>query len=176
MLQKQVYSTNQILMEPQLPNVHQIFTDGSNNTKTKRCGYGIFISDDNPNNIQCEINGKKTNNIAELTAIVKAIEIGVKLPDYNVGDIIEIYTDSDYCIKSVLFWADNWEKNGWKTKNNKPVKNKELIQQIRTWYTSEHRIQLLFVRAHQIPPEKTSKKYSIWYGNMMADKLATNKN
>lgn len=167
---------NELLIQNNLPKTHRIFTDGSNNTKTKRCGYGVFIADDHPNNIQSEITTKKTSNIAELTAILKAIEIGIDLADYTVGNVIEIYTDSDYCIKSILYWADNWEKNGWKTKNNKPVKNQELIQQIRKWYNSEHRIQLLYVRSHQTQPDINSRKYSKWYGNMMADKLATNKN
>jgi ribonuclease HI len=157
-----------------LPQTHKIFTDGSNNTKTKRCGYGVFISDNHPNNITCEITTKKTSNIAELLAILKAIEVGIKLPEYNIGDIIEIYTDSNYSIQSILYWSDTWENNGWKTKNKKAVKNQELIQQIRTLYKSNHRIQLQHVRAHQITPDINSKKYPLWYGNMMADKLAKN--
>ena len=38
---------------------HKIFTDGSYNKTTKRCGYGVFISDNNINNFSGEINKKK---------------------------------------------------------------------------------------------------------------------
>jgi ribonuclease HI len=155
-----------------IPLRHKVFTDGSFCKSTKKCGYGVFFEDDNPLNTSVEITAKKTNNIAELSAILKAIELSINLPDYKIGNIIEIYSDSQYSIKSILYWADEWEKNDWQTKNKKPVKNKDLIVQIRNWYKSEHRIQLLHVRAHQPEPDKNSFRYPIWYGNMMADKLA----
>lgn len=158
-----------------MPPIHTVFTDGSHNKSTKRCGYGIFFGDNDPRNTSKLITDKKTNNIAELTAILKAIEIMINSPEYTVGNIVEIYSDSEYCIKSILYWADNWEKNGWKTKNNKPVKNKDLIQAIRKLYISDHRIQLLHVRAHQEPP-KDDERYQLWYGNYMADKFATGQN
>ena len=157
-----------------MPTIHTVFTDGSHNKNTKRCGYGIFFGDNDSRNTSQIIVDKKTNNIAELTAILKAIEIMIQSKEYAVGNIIEIYSDSEYCIKSILYWADNWEKNGWKTKTNKPVKNKELMQSIRQLYNSDHRIQLLHVRAHQEPP-KDGELYQLWYGNHMADKFATGK-
>ena len=158
--------------EFKMPPIHQVFTDGSY-TPT-RCGYGIFFGDGDPRNVSKLVTNKKTNNIAELKAILEAIQIMISSPEYNVGNIIEIYSDSDYCIKSILNWADSWEQNGWKTAKNKPVKNKDLIQQIRSFYKSDHRVQLLHVKAHQKPPED-SDRYQIWYGNMMADRLATGK-
>ena len=165
-------NTKQLLFK--MPQIHKIFTDGSHNKTTKRCGYGVFFSDDSPFNRSIEITSKKTSNIAELSAILKAIELAIQLPEYKIGNIIELHSDSQYCIKSILYWADEWETNNWQTKNKKPVKNQDLIKQIRSWYKSEHRIQLLHVRAHQTEPVKTSIRYPTCYGNMMADKLATN--
>ena len=155
-----------------MPTVNRVFTDGSHNKSTKRCGYGVFFGDNDSRNIGEEITEKKTNNIAELTAILKAIEIMIKSDEYKLGNIIEIYSDSEYCIKSILYWSEKWEKNGWKTANNKPVKNKELIQEIRRFYLSDHRIQLLHVKAHQKAPID-EELYKLWYGNNMADKYAT---
>jgi len=166
-------NTNPIPKPFKIPQSHRVFTDGSYSKTTKRCGYGVFFSDDHPLNTSLEITSKKTSNIAELTAILKAIELTIQLPDYKINNIIEIYSDSQYCINSILYWADAWETNNWQTKNKKPVKNQDLIKQIRTWYKSDHRIQLLHVKAHQPEPLKTSFKYNRWYGNMMADKLAT---
>lgn len=155
-----------------MPTVNRVFTDGSYNKISKRCGYGIFFGDNDIRNVGKEITEKKTNNIAELTAILKAIEIMIKSDEYKLGNIIEIYSDSEYCIKSILYWSEKWEQNGWKTANNKPVKNKDLIQEIRKFYLSDHRIQLLHVKAHQKAPID-EELYKLWYGNNMADKYAT---
>ena len=158
--------------EFKMPPIHRVYTDGS--FTPVRCGYGVFFGDNDHRNISKVITEKKTNNIAELKAIIDAIKIMIESPEYKMGNIIEIYSDSDYSIKSILEWADTWERNGWKTAKKKPVKNKELIQEIRSYYKSDHRIQLLHVKAHQQPPKDT-EKYPIWYGNMMADRLATGK-
>lgn len=80
-----------------------IYTDGSfkkiNNIDY--AGYGIYIE-----NIK-KISKKlpltlKTNNRAELYAIIKAIKYSNK---YYKNDIINIYTDSEYCIKVVTYYA-----------------------------------------------------------------------
>ena len=156
------------------PKVHTVYTDGSYSKTTKRCGSGIFFKDNDPRNTSFVITNKKTNNIAELSAIKKGIELVINTHDYKMGeDIIEVYTDSQYSINSIMHWADKWEKNGWLTEKKKPIKNLELIKEIRQLYKSEHRIQLQFVRAHLSEPPKDSERYHMWYGNKMADKLAT---
>lgn len=155
------------------PKVHTVYTDGSDNKHTRRCGYGVFFADNDPRNTSIEIKTKKTNNIAELSAIKKGIELVIESDNYKMGDdIIELYTDSQYSINSIMFWADKWENNGWLTEKKKPIKNIELIKELRNLYKSDHRIQLQFVRAHLSEPPKDSYRYHMWYGNMMADKLA----
>ena len=108
--------------EFEMPFIHKVFTDGS--FMPQRCGYGVYFGNNDPRNISKIITKKKTNNIAELKAIIDGIKIMISSPEYKIGNIIEIYSDSEYCIKSILYWADNWEKNGWKTAKRKPVKNK----------------------------------------------------
>ena len=46
------------------------------------------------------------------------------------GDIIEICSDSSYCIDIFTKWAVNWQKNGWKRRGNKPIENLEIIKAI----------------------------------------------
>ena len=95
-----------------------IYTDGS--YRNKKCGFGVVITDGT--NIKSEHFGEipnGTNNIGELTAILKAIQL-------STGKIT-ICSDSLYCINSLTMWYKNWETNNWKTSNKKNVKNKDLI-------------------------------------------------
>jgi ribonuclease HI len=34
-----------------------------------------------------------------------------------------IYTDSEYVRKGITEWIGGWKRRGWKTADNKPVKN-----------------------------------------------------
>ena len=68
---------------------------------------------------------KVTNNRAELMAILNAIR------DHTAeGQRLNIYSDSQYSIKSLTIWSMKWKKNGWITSNNKPVENTDLIKSI----------------------------------------------
>lgn len=49
----------------------------------------------------------QTNNVAELLAIEKAIDI----VQNNKKDIIEIFTDSSYSINCLTKWYNSWAKN-----------------------------------------------------------------
>ena len=56
----------------------------------------------------------------ELLATIKALK---KIPK---GSNVQIFTDSKYVKSGITEWIHNWKKNGWKTANKQPVKNKEL--------------------------------------------------
>ena len=56
----------------------------------------------------------------ELLAPIKALK---KIPK---GSKVQIFTDSKYVKSGITEWIHNWKKNGWKTANKQPVKNKEL--------------------------------------------------
>ncbi len=102
-----------------------IYTDGacSNNQEDNNIGgYGAVML--YKNHKKEVFGGEKntTNNIMEIKAIIEALKL---LKTYSIP--VEIYTDSAYianCIKQK--WYEKWMKNGWKTANKKPVKNKEL--------------------------------------------------
>ena len=63
-----------------------------------------------------------TNNQMELTAVIVALRSCLKV---NPEKIV-VNTDSQYVKNGITTWVHNWKKNGWKTANKKPVKNKEL--------------------------------------------------
>ena len=161
----------------------KVFTDGSsfnNGLKGHKHygGIGIFFGDNHDDNTSVmleESNGNPvTNNIAELKACIMAIEI-INDNVFNNYDKIIIYTDSEYTIKSITQWAKNWEKNNWKRmvgNKLKDIRNKELIMKLYNLYKS-YTIEFRHVRAHRTKPRnENSEDYFIWYGNMMADKLA----
>ena len=43
---------------------------------------------------------------------------------------VVIHTDSAYVLGGITSWISNWERNGWKTANKKPVLNQELWQEL----------------------------------------------
>lgn len=155
-----------------------IYTDGAckNNGKSNRKGgCGVFFGDNNNmqsnkiDNISVKLDGPKiTNQVAELTACILAIE--KIIPDINEEIIIK--TDSMYTINCVNTWFEGWKKRGWKKADGKPVDNLELIKTLHN-YVKTYNIKLVHVRAHKDEPPKTDPTYNDWYGNMMADKLAT---
>ena len=55
-----------------------VYVDGActNNGKPNaKAGYGVFFSNDDPRNESNQIVGKQSNNTAELTAFIRAMEI-----------------------------------------------------------------------------------------------------
>ena len=133
-----------------------IYTDGACSGNPGPGGWGAVILSEEKNDTN--ISGKEnstTNNRMELMAPIMALKKIKKTSQ------IVIYTDSIYLKNGITTWIKNWEKNGWKSANKKPVKNKDL------WLTlnelsKKHIIDWKWVKAH------AGNKY-----NEIADRLAT---
>ena len=67
----------------------------------------------------------QTNNRAELTGILRALEIA------PVDRDMEIVTDSSYSINCATVWYTGWIKRGWKKSDGNVVENQDLIKGIR---------------------------------------------
>jgi ribonuclease HI len=74
----------------------------------------------------CEDN--TTNNRMELKAVIEALK-HIATAGLKNTEII-IHADSAYVLGGIESWVANWEKNGWKTANKKPVLNQELWQEL----------------------------------------------
>ena len=62
-----------------------------------------------------------TNNRMELTAAIKGLEA------LNQPCKADVYTDSAYLYNGFTAgWLYNWQRNGWKTANKRPVENQDL--------------------------------------------------
>ncbi|WP_296490372.1 RNase H family protein [uncultured Actinomyces sp.] len=68
---------------------------------------------------------KGTNNLGELTAILRLLQATAE-----TGDELHILADSQYAINVVSKWRLGWKKRGWTKADKKPIKNLELIQEI----------------------------------------------
>lgn len=152
---------------------YYFFTDGSskgNQFKNPTGGYGVYYPENSQLNISKKLEGKVTNNIAELTAVYDGII--TLITNVKINKQIVIVSDSKYIIDSITKWAKGWEKNNWVKSDGKPVLNLELIKKI-YYLVGTLNIKFLHQRAHKKPPkDKTSDKYFFWDGNDKADKLS----
>ncbi len=119
----------------------KIYTDGSCLENPGNGGWAAIIIDDVK---KTQIKGGKrntTNNQMELLAPIQALK---KIPK---GSKVQIFTDSKYVKSGITEWIHNWKKNGWKTANKQPVKNKELWTEL-DLLTNEFEISWNWVKAH----------------------------
>ncbi len=119
----------------------KIYTDGSCLENPGNGGWAAIIIDDDE---KTQIKGSKkntTNNQMELLAPIEALK---KIPK---GSKVEIFTDSKYVKSGITEWIHNWKKNGWKTANKQPVKNKGLWEEL-DLLTNEFEISWNWVKGH----------------------------
>jgi ribonuclease HI len=106
----------------------RIYTDGSslaNGQAGAVGGVGVYFGPGDRRNISEHLAGsKQTNQRAELTAILRALEVAPK------DRKIVILSDSNYAIKCSNEWFIKWRANNWLNAARKPVENKDLIQKI----------------------------------------------
>ncbi len=131
-----------------------IFTDGSCKGNPGPGGWAAILRYDH---VQKAISGGEahtTNNRMELTAAIEA------LAALSRPCKVRLVTDSQYLQKGISEWMANWKRRGWKTANNKPVKNIDLWKRLDE-LVSIHHVQWEWVRGHAQHKE-----------NQLVDKMA----
>lgn len=111
-----------------------VYTDGACSGNPGPAGLGVVVRYDGDQRELSEYLGHGTNNIAELTAIARALDA---IPDKTSR--VELYTDSQYAI-------------GVLTKNWKAKANRELILDIKQRLAEFTGITLHYVRGHNGDP------------------------
>ncbi len=131
-----------------------IHTDGGCRGNPGIGGWGAILS---YSGVTKELKGNAdhtTNNQMELTAAIEALET------LKRACHVDLYTDSVYVRNGITKWINGWRAKGWRTANRKPVKNKELWQELDA-LNQKHQIEWHWVKGHSGDP-----------GNERADELA----
>ncbi|MGN1034075.1 MAG: ribonuclease HI [Oscillospiraceae bacterium] len=124
-----------------------IFTDGACSGNPGPGGYAAVLKYKNQEKEICGALKKTTNNRMELTAVIMALKT-LKEPCE-----VEMFSDSRYVVDAFKKgWLNNWQKNGWKTSNKRPVLNvdlwKELLILLRV-----HDVTFFWIKGHNAHPE-----------------------
>jgi len=119
-----------------------IYTDGACSGNPGPGGWGAILM---YKGAKKEISGgckETTNNIMEITAVVEALKC------LKIESDVQVYSDSAYTVNAFnQGWIYNWMKNGWRTSNKEPVKNKELWQELYA-LTKKHKVEFIKVKGH----------------------------
>ncbi|GMO61278.1 MAG: ribonuclease HI [Treponemataceae bacterium] len=103
------------------------YTDGSCSGNPGPGGWGcvIVVSGTGKAHEFSGREGATTNNRMELTA---AIEVLCKIRDNSEWKSLPItlHSDSTYVRNGITEWIEKWKKNGWRSSDKKPVKNRDL--------------------------------------------------
>jgi len=131
-----------------------IYTDGACKGNPGRGGWGAWLRYGAHERELFGGEAMTTNNRMELTAVIEA------LASLNRRCSVAIYTDSEYVRNGITSWIHGWKRRGWRTADNKPVKNAELWQRLES-LAARHDVDWHWVRGHTGDP-----------GNERADALA----
>jgi ribonuclease HI len=97
-----------------------IYTDGACAGNPGPGGWGVLIIE---NGKRRELHGGEaatTNNRMEMMAAIEALRAT------QGAERVILHTDSQYLRNGILSWMLKWKRNGWRTADGKPVKNKDL--------------------------------------------------
>lgn len=141
------------MTEASMPSV-VIYTDGACKGNPGRGGWGVWMISGEHRKEMWGGEMLTTNNRMELTAVIQALR------SLKRRCKVVIYTDSEYVRKGITEWIMGWKRRGWKTADNKPVKNAELWQELEA-AQAQHDVDWRWVRGHAGDP-----------GNEKADALA----
>jgi len=82
-----------------------------------------------------------TNNRMEIMAAIEALSALKEACE------VEFFTDSEYVKNGVTKWIWGWQKNGWRTKERKPVKNADLWRRLAA-ATTTHKVKWNWLKGH----------------------------
>ena len=118
-----------------------MFTDGACRGNPGPGGWGVLLR---MGDKERELTGGEpltTNNRMELMAAIKALE-ALKRPCR-----VDLHTDSIYVRDGITRWVHNWQRNGWRTSDKKPVKNAELWRELDE-EIARHQVSWTWVKGH----------------------------
>lgn len=142
-------------MKQEKKDFFYIYTDGACSGNPGPGGWGAVLRYNEKESRLQGYSSHTTNNRMELLAIIRALE-ALKHPASGI-----ITTDSQYVKNGITSWIQGWKKKGWLTSAKKPVKNRDLWEQLDR-LVQQHDFKWDWVRGH------AGHRY-----NEIADQLAT---
>lgn len=99
----------------------ELYTDGACSGNPGPGGWGYVLICKSKEKKDSGYSEKTTNNIMELTAVIKGLEA------INKPCNLTVYSDSAYvCNAFIQDWISSWQNNGFKTSKKTDVLNKDL--------------------------------------------------
>ncbi len=121
--------------------VVEAYTDGACRGNPGPGGWGVLLRFNDHEKRLCGGEKETTNNRMELMAVIQALE------SLKRGCKVKLTSDSQYVLKGINEWMENWKKRGWKTAAKKPVKNVDLWQRLDK-AQQVHDIDWVWVKGH----------------------------
>ncbi len=128
-----------------LPEV-EVFVDGACLGNPGPGGFAAILRAQGHEKVITGGEEKTTNNRMEIRAAIEALR-ALKRPCR-----VKIYTDSRYLLQGATEWLPRWEKSGFRTADKKPVKNRDLWEELARLMKT-HRVEWIWVEGHAGHPE-----------------------
>ena len=122
-----------------------IYTDGACSGNPGPGGWGAILTMGERERDICGGEPDSTNNRMELMAAIQALE------SLTRPCAVELHTDSTYVMKGISEWIHGWKRRGWRTADNKPVKNDDLWRRLDT-ARLRHQVDWRWVKGHNGHP------------------------
>ena len=123
------------------PTPVEIFTDGACRGNPGPGGWGALLRYGRHERELFGGEALTTNNRMELMAVIQGLEALTRPSE------VILTVDSRYVQDGVERWMARWKRNGWLTKERKPVKNQDLWQRLER-AAAPHRLRWRWVRGH----------------------------
>ena len=119
----------------------EIFTDGACRGNPGPGGWAALLRSQGVEKMLSGAELETTNNQMELMAAIQGLEA------LNRASIVVLTTDSQYVRQGITQWIHGWKRNGWKTSQKQPVKNKTLWQRLDD-AVEKHTVEWHWVKGH----------------------------
>lgn len=120
----------------------KIYTDGACSGNPGPGGYGTIVVIDGTEKEYSEGFIETTNNRMELLGVIRGLDMLEEPCDVTVT------SDSKYVVDAFeKGWLENWKRKNWRKSDKKPVKNKDLWEQLDA-LTTKHNVTFNWVKGH----------------------------
>ena len=124
----------------------EIYADGACSGNPGVGGYGAILRSGEREKELSGCEEMTTNNRMEMLGVISALE-ALKKPCR-----VRVTTDSNYLVKGMTQWINEWMGRNWKTAQKKDVLNKDLWERLLR-ASAPHEIEWAWIKGHDGHPE-----------------------